>query len=57
LVRFSAEALLRNRIFRDAYVRAREAFLSGNRNTTFPAGTYWLRRFAQAICDPWPEPT
>lgn len=50
------EALLRNRIFRDAYVCAREALLAGNRDAIFPAGTYWLRRFAQATCEPWPTP-
>jgi putative transposase len=51
------EALLRNRIFRDAYVRAREALLAGDRGVVFPAGTYWLRRFALAPCEPCPGPT
>ena len=51
------EALLRNRVFRDAYERAREALLAGHRDVVFPAGTYWLRRFAQATCEPWPAPT
>jgi len=51
------EALLRNRVFRDAYERAREALLAGYCDVVFPAGTYWLRRFAQATCEPWPAPT
>jgi hypothetical protein len=50
------EALLRNRDFRDAYVAAREAFIAGVRDVVFPAGTYWLRRFVQAICAPVPDP-
>ncbi len=50
------EALLRNRAFRDAYVAARLAFSAGIRDVIFPAGTYWLRRFTQAICDPVPAP-
>jgi hypothetical protein len=44
------EALLRNRDFREAYRSARERFISGARDVLFPAGTYWLRRFARAIC-------
>ncbi len=50
------EALLRNRAFRDAYLAARLAFAAGVRDVVFPAGTYWLRRFTQAICDPVPAP-
>jgi hypothetical protein len=50
------EALLRNRAFRDAYVAAREAFVDGVRDVVFPAGTYWLRRFVQASCVPYPAP-
>jgi putative transposase len=50
------EALLRNRAFRDAYVAARASFVAGIRDVIFPAGTYWLRRFTQATCAPWPEP-
>ncbi len=49
------EALLRNRAFRDAYAAAREALLAGIRDIVFPAGTYWLRRFTQAVCAPVPE--
>ena len=51
------EALLRNSIFRDAYAVARDALLAGNRAVVFPAGTYWLRRFVQATCEPYPAPT
>lgn len=39
------EALQRNDAFISAYRVAREAWLAG-REATFPAGTYWLRRFA-----------
>jgi putative transposase len=46
------EALQRNRAFREEYAAAREAFLSGARDVVFPAGTYWLRRFARVTCRP-----
>jgi putative transposase len=48
------EALMRNRDFRAAYVAARETFVAGIRDVVFPAGTYWLRRFVQATCAPYP---
>jgi hypothetical protein len=48
------EALLRNRAFREAYAAARASFISGVRSVLFPAGTYWLRRFASATCAPGP---
>jgi REP element-mobilizing transposase RayT len=48
------EALLRNRLFQDSYVQAFNALKSGVKDVLFPAGTYWLRRFAAAACDPWP---
>jgi hypothetical protein len=44
------EALLRNKVFRAAYAAARTSFAAGVRDVLFPAGTYWLRRFARAIC-------
>jgi putative transposase len=47
------EALQRNRAFRDQYIAAREAFLSGARDVVFPPGTYWLRRFASVTCQPY----
>jgi putative transposase len=45
------EALGRNRAFVAAYWAARELFLAGVRVVVFPAGTYWLRRFAGASCE------
>jgi len=48
------EALLRNRAFVDAYLTARARFIEGVRDILFPAGTYWLRRFARATCAPAP---
>lgn len=51
------EALLRNRTFQDAYIAARSLFVEGMRDVVFPAGTYWLRRFARAVCATCPSPT
>jgi hypothetical protein len=45
------ETLQRNRAFLTAYRTARELWLAGTR-ALFPAGTYWLRRFAGATCEP-----
>ena len=39
------EALVRNRAFIQDYARARDAWREGNL-VAFPAGTYWLHRFA-----------
>ncbi len=50
------EALLRNRVFREAYIEARARFIAGVKDVCFPAGTYWLRRFANAVCAPIPLP-
>jgi putative transposase len=50
------EALLRNQAFRDAYAAARASFAAGMRDVLFPAGTYWLQRFASALCEPHPLP-
>lgn len=49
------EAISRNRAFHSAYVVARARFLEGVRDVLFPAGTYWLRRFARAVCDSVPS--
>jgi len=49
------EALQRNKDFGNGYRRAFEAFRRGVKDVLFPGGTYWLRRFAAAICEPWPE--
>jgi hypothetical protein len=48
------EALRRNKEFGRFYRTAFEAFRTGVRDVLFPAGTFWLRRFAAAICEPWP---
>ena len=44
------EALSRNRQFLLAYRTAREFFLAGI-DVVFPAGAYWLRRFAGVPCE------
>jgi putative transposase len=49
------EALQRNKDFGNGYRRAFDAFRKGIKDVLFPAGTYWLRRFAAAICEPWPD--
>jgi putative transposase len=49
------EALQRNKDFGNVYRRAFEALRKGIKDVLFPAGTYWLRRFAAAICEPWPD--
>ena len=46
------ESLMRDRAFRDAYAAARASLAAGIRDVIFPAGTYWLRRFTQAMCEP-----
>lgn len=45
------EALARNRVWLEAYRRAREAFLTGV-SLAFPQGTFWLRRYAGVACEP-----
>jgi len=47
------EALRRNRQFHRDYVEARQAWLAGA-PALFPAGTYWLRRFANVPVTPAP---
>ncbi len=44
------EALFRNGAFLGAYRAARDAFVRGARDVIFPAGTYWLRLFAEVRC-------
>src|SRR5207248_6043964 len=44
------EALRRNRAFLQAYLEARGRFAAGIRDVVFPAGTYWLARFAGVAC-------
>jgi putative transposase len=43
------EAILRLRVFRAAYARARETWQAGL-DVVFPAGTWWLRMFAAVPC-------
>jgi len=50
------EAILRNKAFVDAYRVARDALVHGVRDVLFPAGTYWLRRFADVCCEPLAAP-
>jgi hypothetical protein len=47
------EALMRNRHFVAAYRAARALFIAGA-DAIFPAGCYWLRRFAGVACEPLP---
>ena len=51
------EALFRNKLFQSAYAEARASFVAGLRDIPFPSGTYWLRRFAGALCTPCPTLT
>lgn len=44
------EELLRNRAFLMAYQDALRAFQCGIHGVVFPDGTYWLKRFASALC-------
>lgn len=48
------EALLENKRFLQAYRDARTALLAGIRTVLFPPGTYWLRRFAEVVCEQTP---
>jgi len=48
------EALLSNKAFLKAYRAAREAFQAGIRTVLFPRGTYWLKRFADVVCEGTP---
>ncbi|HET6147031.1 MAG TPA: hypothetical protein VFH68_05825 [Polyangia bacterium] len=45
------EALARNKVWLEAYRRAREAFVSGV-EAAFPHGTFWLSRYASVACEP-----
>ena len=48
------EALQRNKEFANGYKAAFAAFRRGIKAVFFPAGTYWLRYFAAANCEPMP---
>lgn len=45
------ESLLRKKAFLLEYRKAYEAFKLGLGNVLFPDGTYWMRRFAGALCN------
>jgi putative transposase len=45
------EALARDKVWLEAYRRAREAFVAGAA-TVFPLGTFWLHRHAGVPCEP-----
>jgi putative transposase len=45
------EALARNKAWLEAYRHARDSFIKGA-TAAFPAGTFWLRRYAGVSCDP-----
>lgn len=45
------ERLLQNRRFLEAYAKARAAFSQGLQAVMFPAGTYWVKQFAGALCE------
>jgi putative transposase len=53
------ETLARNKAWLGAYRKARCLFISGeigigeSGSTVFPAGTFWLRRFAGVVCEPF----
>jgi hypothetical protein len=51
------EALLPNRIFRDADTAARASFAAGIWDVIVRSGTYWLRGLTRAIFPPWPKPS
>lgn len=48
------EALLENKRFLQAYIDARAALQAGIRTVLFPRGTYWLKRFAEVVCEQTP---
>jgi hypothetical protein len=48
------EALLQDERFVAAYRDARAAFQAGIRTVLFPIGTYWLKRFADVVCEGTP---
>jgi putative transposase len=49
------EALQRNKEFVYGYRRVYSAYRKGAKDVLFPAGTFWLPRFAAARCEPWPD--
>ena len=47
------ESLARNKVWLSSYREARDKFVAGAQ-ACFPAGTFWLRRFAGVSCEPFP---
>jgi hypothetical protein len=45
------EALQRSREFLERYKAAVKAWMAGAAQVIFPFGTYWMRRFARAVCE------
>jgi hypothetical protein len=45
------EALQRCKEFLGSYARAIKAWMLGATEVVFPAGTYWMRRFARVVCE------
>jgi hypothetical protein len=45
------EALQRCKDFLGSYARAIKAWMLGATDVVFPAGTYWMRRFARVVCE------
>jgi putative transposase len=45
------EALQRCKEFLGSYARAIKAWMLGTTEVVFPAGTYWMRRFARVVCE------
>jgi hypothetical protein len=45
------EALQRCKDFLESYARAIRAWMLGAKEVVFPAGTYWMRRFARVACE------
>jgi putative transposase len=45
------EALRRSKDFLEGYARAIKAWMLDASEVVFPAGTYWMRRFARVVCE------
>jgi hypothetical protein len=43
--------LQRCKVFLESYARAIKAWMLGAADVVFPAGTYWMRRFARVVCE------
>jgi len=50
----ATEAVKRLRAFKAQYVRALAAWTAGDRNASFPQGTWWMRVCHGARCGPGP---